>query len=211
MSEITHHIPEALLTAYAAGSLSWPFELVVAAHVSLCDECRARLGAHEAAGGAAMDTLTPEAVEMSTREAVMARLDAPAEDTAAPARSGIYPGPVASAMGGAVPAWRPVGGGVKQAILRREQQGSARLLWIPPRQSVPDHGHDGMEMTLVLQGAFSDDGGTYEAGDVGIADDEVAHSPVAEPGAPCICLAATESPLRFRGLVARAMQPLLRI
>ena len=38
MSQIKHHIPEPMLVAYAAGSLQQPFALVVAAHVSLCDE-----------------------------------------------------------------------------------------------------------------------------------------------------------------------------
>jgi len=211
MTNIAHHVSDPLLASYAAGTLSWPFALVVATHVSLCDECRARLGAHEAAGAAAMEGLSPVAVSDDAKAALMARLDEPAPETAPPAGSGIYPAPVVAAMGRAVPRWRAVGGGVKQAILRRGPEGSARLLHIPPRQAVPDHGHHGLEMTLVLQGSFRDEDGTFEAGDVEIADDAVEHSPVAGPGAPCICLAATEAPLRFRSLVPRLLQPILRI
>ena len=211
MTDITHHISDPLLASYAAGSLSWPFALVVAAHVSLCDECRARLGAHEAAGAAAMQAVPPVDVSDGAKSALMARLDDPAPEMASPARAGIYPAPVVVAMGRAVPRWRPVGGGVQQAILRRGGEGSARLLKIPPRQAVPDHGHRGLEMTLVLQGSFADEDGTFAAGDVEIADEAVEHSPVAGPGAPCICLAATEAPLRFRSLVPRLLQPLLRI
>ena len=43
MTAIMHHIPAALLTAYATGSLPQPFALVVASHISLCAECRAGL------------------------------------------------------------------------------------------------------------------------------------------------------------------------
>ena len=56
MTEITHHTPDAMLAAFAAGSLPAPFALVVAAHVSLCTQCRAALGAHQAVGGVILET-----------------------------------------------------------------------------------------------------------------------------------------------------------
>ncbi len=52
---ITHHIPDALLMAYSAGSLPEAFSLTVATHLSLCDECRARLGACDTIGGALLE------------------------------------------------------------------------------------------------------------------------------------------------------------
>jgi len=76
---------------------------------------------------------------------------------------------------------------------------------------VPDHGHRGLELTLVLQGAFADASDTFARGDVEIADEAVEHIPVALAGADCICLAATDAPLRFRGWIPRLAQPLLRI
>jgi putative transcriptional regulator len=66
-------------------------------------------------------------------------------------------------------------------------------------------------MTLVLQGAFRDETGRFGPGDVEIADDTLEHVPVAEPGAVCICLAATEAPLRFKALMPRLAQPFFRI
>lgn len=59
---IRHHLSEQLLMAYAAGQLPEAFNLIVATHVSLCDECRARLGAHEAVGGALIEDI--EEIEM---------------------------------------------------------------------------------------------------------------------------------------------------
>ena len=76
---------------------------------------------------------------------------------------------------------------------------------------MPDHGHRGTELTLVLQGAFRDEVDRFGPGDLEIATDELEHTPVAEEGAPCICLAATDAPLRFRGLMPRLLQPLFRI
>jgi len=87
----------------------------------------------------------------------------------------------------------------------------ARLLYIPAGQSVPDHGHRGTELTLVLQGAFRDEADRFGPGDIEIADESLKHTPVAEAGADCICLAATDAPLRFTGLIPRLVQPFFRI
>ena len=38
-----------------------------------------------------------------------------------------------------------------------------------------------------------------------------AQEKIAEAGADCICLAATDAPLRFRGVLPRLAQPFLRI
>ena len=54
-SDIKHHLNEELLMAYAAGSLPEAFNLMVATHVSLCDECRARVESYDALGGAVIE------------------------------------------------------------------------------------------------------------------------------------------------------------
>ena len=43
MKEASHHIPEGLIQAYVCGTLPHVYSVVVAAHISLCDECRARM------------------------------------------------------------------------------------------------------------------------------------------------------------------------
>lgn len=214
MSQIKHHIPEPMMMAYAAGSLENPFALVVAAHVSLCDECRARLGAYEAVGGAMLEGEASAQITDAMKQSVMAMLDAPEpekEPEVENVRSGVYPGPVMQALKGSPPKWKSVGGGVRQTILQADQNGSVRLLYIPPGKAVPDHGHGGTELTLVLQGAFRDETGYFGTGDVEAADDTLEHTPIAEPGDPCICLAATDAPLKFNALIPRVLQPFIRI
>jgi putative transcriptional regulator len=66
-------------------------------------------------------------------------------------------------------------------------------------------------MTLVLRGAFRDVTGIYRVGDVQIAGGDLEHAPTATEDGPCLCLAATDAPLRFKGLVPRLLQPILRI
>ena len=214
MSQIKHHIPDAILMSYAAGSLEQSFSLVIAAHVSLCDECRARLGAHDSAGGVVLETHATKDISASSKDAILARLDDDInEEPAAPEyqRFGVYPGPVMAALKGKSPRWKSVGGGVRQSILHADDKGSVRLIYIPPGQAVPDHSHHGMELTLVLQGAFSDETGKFGVGDLEVADDTLEHTPIAEIGVPCICLAATDAPLKFKGLIPRILQPVFRI
>lgn len=209
---IRHHLSDPLLIAHAAGTLPEAFGLVVATHVSLCDECRARLETFEAVGGAVVDSAEAVAMADGSLEAVMARLGV--QDVApARAKRGFFPAPLADYVGGDLAAvkWRPLGMGVRQAILPTSRGASARLLYIPAGQAVPDHGHRGTELTLVLQGAFRDDSDRFGPGDVEIATEELEHTPVAEAGMDCICLAATDAPLRFRALVPRLLQPIFRI
>lgn len=205
-----HHIPEVLLRAYATGRLPHVFAVVVAAHVSLCDDCRAAVEVEEMVGGALMDRCGPARLAPGARERLLAALDGPPPPPPIRA-SGIFPAPVMQALGGDPPRWRMLGGGIRQQILSADAAGSLRLLYIPPGKAVPEHGHRGLELTLVLQGSFSDSAGRFARGDVECAHDEVDHQPVADPGAPCICLAATDAPLRFHAMLPRLLQPLFRI
>jgi putative transcriptional regulator len=212
---IRHHLSDQLLMAYAAGQLPEAFNLVVATHVSLCDECRAALAGYEAVGGALIDEIGETAMAEDALEAALARLDnLPQATQRAPLKAaGVLPAPLADYIGGDLSAvrWQKIGGGVKQAILPTGRDASARLLYIPAGTAVPDHGHRGMELTLVLQGAFADKNDRFGRGDLEIADEDLEHTPVAVAGEDCICLAATDAPLRFRGMIPRLAQPLFRI
>jgi putative transcriptional regulator len=212
---IRHHLSDQLLMAYAAGQLPEAFNLVVATHVSLCDECRARAASYDAVGGALLEDAEEIAMGEDALAQALARIEGLTQATRPePKRAaGVFPAPLADYIGGDLSAvrWRRVGGGVKQAILPTDKDATARLLFIPAGTAVPDHGHRGMELTLVLQGAFADENDRFDRGDVEIADEEMEHTPVALAGQDCICLAATDAPLRFRGWLPRLAQPFLRI
>ena len=68
-----------------------------------------------------------------------------------------------------------------------------------------------MELTLVLQGAFRDEQDRFGRGDVEVANENLHHTPVAEDGIECICLAATDAPLRFKGIIPRIAQKFIGI
>ena len=216
---INHHLTDELLAGYASGNLSEAADLLVAAHISMCDHCRARSEAFDAVGGAMLesDELSPDAIEMSdaSLQATLALIAAGPDQMkpTAPAAPRDIPNAIEASIGGGIDdiRWSPVGMGVKQSVLVSSKEATARLLYIPAGVAVPDHGHRGQELTLVLKGAFSDEDDYFGPGDVEIADEDMVHSPVADPNMDCICLAVTDASLKFQSLLPRLVQPFIGI
>lgn len=217
MDAINHHLTDDLLMAYATGDLPEAFNLIVATHISMCDECRARLESFEAVGGALVEDTHAAPLAAGALESVLARLTE--EEMSKPIEierqvvESIFPQPLRE-YAGTDPdkvKWRGLGGGVRQSVLPTSGKAKARLLYIPAGMKMPEHGHHGLEATLVLQGAFSDDEGRYARGDIEVADEDLDHTPVAEMGEDCICLAVTDARLKFSGLIPRMAQPFLGI
>ncbi|MEP2891927.1 ChrR family anti-sigma-E factor [Tateyamaria sp.] len=214
---IKHHLTDDILMGYAAGNLPEAFNLMVATHLSLCDACRAQAESYDALGGALFSQSDHENVALTPGSfaATMAMIaDGPAElPSARRAAGSIFPSPLQDYVGGDLDCvkWRSIGMGVKQAILPTTRDASARLLFIPAGTAMPDHGHNGTEMTLVLQGAFQDEDEYFARGDVETADSDLHHTPVADIHADCICLAVTDAPLQFEGLIHKLAQRFARI
>ena len=57
MNQIKHHLTDALLMGYSAGTLPEAFNLVVATHISMCDDCRARMMEFDTVGGEMVDVV----------------------------------------------------------------------------------------------------------------------------------------------------------
>lgn len=215
---VKHHLTDDLLMAYSAGDLPEAVNLIVATHISLCDECRAALGSYDAIGGAVLDTCDSSDMSKTSLNAVLGMIHAQNTQThtkpeTVAAKDDVLPAPLRDYVGGGLESvrWRSAGMGVKQAILPTSRDATARLLYIPAGTAIPDHGHQGLELTLVLKGAFQDDGGYFGRGDIEVATEDLNHTPVADISEDCICLAVTDAPLKFKGLVPRIAQPFLGI
>lgn len=219
---IRHHLSDDLLVSYAAGSLAEGWSLAVATHLALCPACRQRLAFAEGIGGELLESSDAAAPGTDASwEAVRRRIakSSPTPPTAAPAapaarRAGGLPEPLRSYLGRDVETlrWRSLGRGASQIrIPTADNETQVRLLRIPAGKPVPEHGHGGRELTLVLSGSFADGNDLFVRGDIEDADASLTHQPVATPGEDCICLAVTDAPLRFRSWIVRAIQPLLGI
>lgn len=210
MSTIMRHPDPATLMSFAAGSLAEPLAAVVAAHLDMCKACCAEIGDLELLGAVLLADASP------ADSAAITVPQRPADGAVASSRthvdpSGKLPAPLASAFQlsfDRIP-WKLLGPGVwhHRLPLSPGVDGDLRLLKIGPGRVMPDHGHGGCELTLVLDGAYSDRTGAYRRGDVQDVDQSIEHTPVADNDTGCICLIASESPARFKSLVGRLMQP----
>jgi putative transcriptional regulator len=218
---IEHHPSSDLILDYATGAMREAWSLAIATHLSLCPDCRRNVAGMEALGGQLLDTAAPAPLAAGALDAVMARLDwAPTKPDAPPPSRHQYvnrrvlPEPLRRYVGGDVGdlKWQRLGLGAYQFLIPTGESGAtARLLRIPAGLAVPAHTHRGLELTLILSGAFSDTTGMYRRGDLQEADENLSHQPHAAPGQDCICLAVTDAPLKFSSLAARLVQPFLGI
>lgn len=213
-----HHLDPSTILAHAAGTLDESIALVAAAHLAWCPECRAALRGAEALGGELLEDMPETAVTADCRSRTMAMLDG-ATLHRFPARvpgDAVVPAPLARMLPtadlDALP-WKRKAPGVAMydVKLSPAARGQVKLLRIAPGRAVPEHGHGGEEVTLILRGAYRDHLGRFGRGDVADLDEDIEHRPVAESGEDCICLVAIEAPTRFKSLAARLMQPLVGI
>lgn len=214
-----HHPDPSTLLAFSSGALAEAFAAVVAAHLDACAECRARLALADRIGAHLVEQQDGAPLAEGARERLRARVlaeGAPPARVATmrpPASAGQLPRTLQHYFGEryADLRWRMIGPGIHYLRAEGVHDGHLMLLRTAPGRSVPMHTHGGNELTLILQGAYRDAIGHFAPGDVADLDSEVEHQPVTEPGMPCICVAATDAPLRFSGWMARMLQPLFKL
>ncbi|MGL4729738.1 MAG: ChrR family anti-sigma-E factor [Bosea sp. (in: a-proteobacteria)] len=195
-----------LMAGYAAGTLTTPMHALVAGHLELSPRNRGYVNTLEAMKANAL--LEAEPKPLSKREAALSAIfandDAPivartsASDEVFPASLRHYLGVEAQNV-----PWRFVMPGVKQYRIEDSERGEATLYWIRGGREMPSHTHEGIEVTLVLRGGFTDPLGHYRRGDIAVADAELDHHPQADADEDCICFAVTDAPLKLTGPLAR--------
>ena len=212
---VKHHPNNDLLMSYGAGALGESWSLGIATHLALCPTCRVGVGEIEELGGVLLEDCEPTLMSDQSFGATITKLDVEAkvEDDIFKA-PGYYliPQPLRDYVDRdleSIP-WKSIGGGVSHFTVVTGDEGKAHLLKIPPGKPVPEHGHNGREITLVLMGSFEDELGSYSRGDMQDVDEEIVHRPVAGGLEDCICFAVTDSPLEFRKLIPRLAQPFIR-
>ncbi len=219
---IRHHLTAEILLSYAAGNLAEGWSLAVATHLALCPDCRAREVQFSAIGGEALEDAVPAELSDGALAACFALIDLDEVDLNGEAQQPLppviagtptLPEPLRGYVGGDADSvrWSSVGGGIRQCLIKVSGEAKARLLYIPAGDKVPQHGHRGLELTLVLSGSFADGAMQFHRGDIEVADEQVNHTPTAGPGEPCICLAVTDAPIVFKSLLPRLVQRFVKM
>jgi putative transcriptional regulator len=218
VTTITHHLDDATILAFAAGTLPEAHGFVAATHVAYCSHCREAVRTAESLGGSLMMEEVGSAVTDNCRAATLASLDAvaPATRPVVPKNLTGVPAVLCNLLGNTPLSdlhWKKKAPGVAMFKLPLSKPGKShlQLVRLGPGRAVPEHSHGGRELTLILHGSLKDHTGRYLPGDIADLDEEIDHQPMVDSDEDCICMISTEAPTRFKTLLARLVQPFIGI
>ncbi len=186
--------PDDLLLARAAGTLAPPLDLLVGIHIRLSAKARARYRMFLELGGLILQDLPEDHRALRTPRPPEGRRrkDVSRNPTRSPAPVAHLPRALIEPFTRAVRRLSRCRDRVARTPLAwpglPEPGWRAELLRIAPDGALPRHGHDGLEVTLVMRGGYVDEWGRFETGDLQVCDGRLTHAPRALPGAACLCI-----------------------
>jgi putative transcriptional regulator len=212
-------VPTEVLLDYASGAAPEPVALAVATMLAMNPQQAAAYNELNALGGAMLEALPSNSRRTADDglAAMMALLDTTPEQkhiSRAQAPLSILPEPLHAYVGADVEAleWTALTAGVEEYVFNTSTLGyRTSLLRIAPGKAMPTHSHHGLELTVVLDGAYQAGGRDYARGDMEIAGVNDEHKPVADGAQGCLCLAVLSAPLRLSGIMGWFINPFLKI
>ena len=219
---LSHHLTDETLQDYSAGVLNASMETLIACHLTLCPLCRTRAAMADDLGGVTLDSQesTPMSASVDDILALDARIDAshPSNESDA-ISSELSKRGVPRPLGRLLPTpidelpWKSFGPGLKQFNLGNQSRkdGAFKLLSLAPGSKMSSHTHEHRELTFIVSGSYTDEFGHFKSGDVADLSADHHHTPLVDSSEPCICLVATDAPVKFDGFVGKIIQPFVGI
>jgi len=230
---INNHPSPEMLMDYSSGSLKLSHALCIATHIEGCVVCAQQVRKMTRIGGLLFDqqqsnVLSPK-TDIELKNKVMAMLDhQPSQQSTENHELAEAKAPITVFDDNTyrVPkslrqfidnnydqlSWKSLSPSIKVSELCRDKDGSKiALTRVKPGGKMPNHSHTGDEITLVLEGSFSDEGGQYKKGDFLFQPSDEKHTPIVSKDAECICLTVLDAPIQFTGFFTRWLNPLLRL
>ncbi|MCY4190034.1 MAG: ChrR family anti-sigma-E factor [Rhodospirillaceae bacterium] len=224
---IHHRPPHDILVDYATGALAQPLAMAVATHAELCPESLAEIADIEAVGGVMLASLEPVKMSENALDRVMAlvgEMDNRIPDTEIDAgpdismrdeiRKSALPPAIRATLDGKTDtiAWQRRGPVIESTVLDCDLDNyEVRLFRIKAGKTVPQHTHEGLEITVCLTGGYTDGRDRYARGDFQVADPMVNHQPVADNDEHCIVLTVFEKDIRLTSPLGRLINPFVRL
>lgn len=212
---ITHHPKNELLQAFVAGVLPASLSIGVAAHIEMCDECAKVVAALTAKSAAETFDTTEKEIALEDDMLLTMMNDITEDDTQDKISAITAPSIIMNNKTIELPrvfnqvplkSWNKLGDISRSRLDLNEEPLRSSLLNIAPQGEVPMHSHKGFELTLILDGSFSDDMGEYQAGDFIWLDGQHTHSPATSNG--CLCYTVSDDALQFTKGLSKLLNPI---
>ena len=209
----------ALMLSYASGLLDEAHNLIVSTHIAMSETGFNIVRHYESLGGSLLENeCTPVEMRSNSLDSVLSQLDDRTIEVVEVAHS-CFPDDLdvpsvlmqTLASQKKKPKWAHLYPGLQTFEMDLNcKESKARFLKAKPALKTPHHSHGGTEITLVLDGAFSDETGEYKIGDLIVTDESFIHQPVACPEHGCVCMVVSSTPIKLTGM-ARLLNPFVRI
>ncbi len=207
------------LMSYSSGTLSLAFSTLVTSHIETCDHCKEIVQIGNELGASMMENDIGNKDKTEDFNEFLNKLNNKSNkseikeidfdhNSEVPASLQRYIGTDLDEI-----QWSFFAPGIQKSQVKISDKSNCHLtfLKIKPNKKIPEHGHKGGELTLVLKGAFEDENGTYAAGDIADHDKSTHHEPVVSSKEDCICVIATDGPMVFKSMIANMYQSIVRI
>jgi len=219
---ITHHPSYELLSSFVEGTLPASLSAAIAVHIDLCEVCAKNIK-HITDKAASNVFLHEEKIYSDIKrctsdtpnqfESMIASITH--DETVYKAiikdpleieiKGSTYQLPTAlrsMSMSG----WHKMGKLSRSRLNLNEGTIHSSLLHIDKGGSIPSHTHKGFELTLLLEGSFEDEMGTYEKGDFIWLTDKNTHRPFTQTG--CLCYTVCDDALQFTQGLSKLLNPI---
>ncbi|MFL0805310.1 MAG: ChrR family anti-sigma-E factor [Agarilytica sp.] len=218
------HPSEDLLVEFSSGNLDWAVSITVSAHLHLCPACKQKITQLNTLGSAMLTRAEPIEVKESSFDHLMARIKNTETDQKNPGVSAqeVQPGcdrtkHLPSVVQKLIPKEKPLKWSFISPSLKAAQLETGQNKYevsfhkIKRGGKVAEHDHKGLEVTLILEGSFSDAEGNYVVGDFLVKKPGEVHRPIAAQDQDCLCLSVVEAPVKVTGLMGKLINPFLSI
>jgi len=197
-----------LIAHYVSGSLPEPAHVLVGSHLEMQLSAARLAGVMEGLAGDALSAVPP--VALSVRERRLNEIfasSAPPEPESRIAERSRFPASLQAYAGKDLAdiRWKTKLPGLRHHVIEKSEDVETSLLWVRAGRALPQHGHHGLELTLVLEGEFHDHRGNFGEGDVSVADETLDHRPIAGKRGPCLCLSVLFAPIALSGSTLRLL------
>ncbi|GHA45638.1 ChrR family anti-sigma-E factor [Photobacterium aphoticum] len=236
MTKVRLHPNDEALTLFASGDLDPASSIMISTHLEFCPHCRERVAKLETLQAdialqdtdvevdmraaafvhpPASDTLPAELQAMMANIMTQDIADEAMNDSALDEETRTLTlGDQAYTLPRAlqrhhehIGPWSKLPGNIKRAHVAVGGNSKMNFIYMDSNSALPEHTHQGQEITLVLAGEFHDENGTYRAGDFVVQTATDKHVPRTHEGQDCLCLTLLDAPLHFTSGLATLLNP----
>ncbi|WP_127556307.1 ChrR family anti-sigma-E factor [Saccharospirillum alexandrii] len=203
------------LVEFAAGTCHTGMSVAISVHLHYCPQCRAALSELESTSAVLFEQQAAVPVTDSAFDQLMQRIqkDPVTEPEPAPVLSNRFPKALATLLPASLDEldWRQPMKNLRVSHLMTDESGMIiGLHHMKAGGRVPNHYHRGEEISVVLEGGFSDQLGSYGAGDFITRTPSDTHSPRADAHEDCLMLSVVAAPVKLTGALGWLLNPFLK-